>query len=104
MTGSLPNGASHIRGRVLNSSPHIYGRISTGGTIVGRISIPQNLTFEIYSGEYAITPQTYSPVEMETAGRVMRNNVTIERIPQFEVSNESGGSTLIIGEEYFTHA
>lgn len=31
----------------------------------------------------------------------MQQDVTIRKIPQYEVSNDSSGYTLIIGDEYY---
>lgn len=59
--------------------------------------------YATYTGSYTATPETYNEVTMPTKGYLMGDNVTVERIPQFEVSNDAGGSTLIIGEEYFRH-
>lgn len=54
-----------------------------------------------YEGEYDITPSTYSDKVLATRNLVMTKDVTVRKIPQFEVSNTSDGKTLIIGEEYY---
>lgn len=54
-----------------------------------------------YEGEYDITPSTYNDQVLATQNMVMSKDVTIRKIPQFEVSNTSNGKTLIIGEEYY---
>lgn len=38
---------------------------------------------------------------LPTAKKLMQKDVTIRKIPQYEVSNDSSGYTLIIGEEYY---
>ena len=53
-----------------------------------------------YSGPYDITP-LFSAQVLPTAKRLMQQNLTIKKIPQYEVSNDSNGYTLIIGEEYY---
>lgn len=55
---------------------------------------------EPYKGEYTVTPKTYEPVVLETANRVLSQDVHVFKIPQYEVSNEAGGVTLIMGDEY----
>ena len=45
-----------------------------------------------------MTPKTYDEQTLQTVNKKMLKNVTIKKIPQFEVSNEYG-YTLIIGEE-----
>lgn len=53
-----------------------------------------------YSGPYDITPLFTAQV-LPTAKKLMQKDVTIRKIPQYEVSNDSNGYTLIIGEEYY---
>lgn len=54
-----------------------------------------------YEGEYDVTPSTYNDKVLATRNLVMSKDVTIRKIPQFEVSNTADGKTLIIGEEYY---
>ena len=54
-----------------------------------------------YEGEYDVTPSTYNDRVLATRNLVMTKDVTVRKIPQFEVSNTSNGKTLIIGEEYY---
>lgn len=63
----------------------------TGTTVVGA---PE------YSGPYDITPLFTAQV-LPTAKRLMQQDLTIKKIPQYEVDNDSSGYTLIIGEEYY---
>lgn len=63
----------------------------TGTTVVGA---PE------YSGPYDITP-LFSAQTLPTAKRLLQQNITIKKIPQYEVTNDSNGYTLIIGEEYY---
>lgn len=53
-----------------------------------------------YRGEYEVTPKVYDEQSLPTGGKLMGKDVVVHRIPQFEVSNGSGGKTLIIGEEH----
>ena len=56
---------------------------------------------EPYTGAYKVTPKIYGPVVLETKDQSMADDVTVLKIPQFEVSNEAGGNTLIMGDEYY---
>lgn len=56
---------------------------------------------ETYEGAYEVTPKIYEAVELPTRDRLLRDDVTVKQIPQYEVSNEAGGTTLIMGEEYY---
>lgn len=53
-----------------------------------------------YAGPYDITP-LFSAQTLPTAKRLLQRNLTIKKIPQYEVTNDSNGYTLIIGEEYY---
>lgn len=56
---------------------------------------------EPYVGEYEVTPKVEQSTVLETANKVLAKDITVQKIPQFEVSNEANGKTLIIGEEYY---
>lgn len=62
--------------------------------IAGAAPVPE------YAGPYDITP-LFSAQTLPTAKRLMQQDVTIRKIPQYEVSNDSSGYTLIIGDEYY---
>ena len=53
--------------------------------------------YDIYDGEYVVTPKAWEEVILETQGYLMRDDVTVLEIPYFETSNLSGGKTAIIG-------
>lgn len=53
-----------------------------------------------YEGEYTVTPKTYEQVVLQTANKLLSQNVNVLKIPQYEVSNAAGGLTLIMGDEY----
>lgn len=61
------------------------------------IAVP---TAPAYGGEYEVTPKVYDEQSLPTSGKLMGKDVVVHKIPQFEVSNGSGGKTLIIGEEH----
>ncbi len=56
---------------------------------------------DIFQGDYEVTPKTMSEVVLPTKTKIMKDNVTVHKMPQFEVSNEAGGYTLILGDEYY---
>ena len=61
------------------------------------IAVP---TAPAYRGEYEVTPKVYDEQSLPTSGKLLGRDVLVHKIPQFEVSNNSGGKTLIIGEEH----
>ena len=56
---------------------------------------PDTLPAE-YTGAYDVTPAT-AQQELETDGKRMAGNVTVQAIPYYEVSNPQNGKTIIIG-------
>lgn len=56
-------------------------------------------TAPAYGGEYEVVPKVYTEQTLPTSGKLLGRDVLVHKIPQFEVSNGSGGKTLIIGEE-----
>lgn len=54
-----------------------------------------------YFGTYRVTPKIKDPVILDTTDKLLKEDVIVQKIPQFEVSNEAGGKTLILGEEYY---
>lgn len=60
--------------------------------------VHQTADAEMYSGSYEITPEVNNDISLSTRNKIMKENLTVLKIPLIEVSNESGGKTLIIGE------
>ena len=52
---------------------------------------------EEYDGEYSVIP-TLENQTLATADKLMKQDVTVEKIPHYEVSNNAGGTTFIIAE------
>ena len=54
--------------------------------------------YETYSGAYTVRSSLGGEdAEMETEGKLMRQNVTVEAVGLAEASNAAGGKTLIVG-------
>ena len=53
---------------------------------------------EKYKGEYVFTPKVNAQT-IPTKSKVLTEDVTINAIPYFDVTNTSGGSTVYIGSE-----
>ena len=56
-----------------------------------------------YAGETTVTPKVENETVLPTRDKIVKDDITVLKIPQFEVSNTSGGYTLIIGEEYYNN-
>lgn len=54
---------------------------------------------KVYAGDYQVVPDVYAITVLETKDRLLSENIEILTIPQYAVSNDAGGETLIIGKE-----
>ena len=53
---------------------------------------------ELYEGVYDITPKVEAQI-LPTANRFLSEDVTVKKIPFFNVGNSAGGSTVYIANE-----
>lgn len=53
----------------------------------------------LYDGTYEVTPSADNVQTLKTSQKFMNGDVVVSKIPYFDVSNESGGTTVYIGEE-----
>ena len=74
----------------------IIGKISADGSLAGKMSQP--VGYADYDGAYEVTPKVEEQ-SLLTKDKHMTDDVTVKAIPYFNVSNESGGSTVYIGNE-----
>lgn len=58
---------------------------------------------KVYAGDYQVVPDVYATTVLETKDRLLSENIEVLSIPQYAVSNDAGGETLIIGKEYVIH-
>ena len=52
----------------------------------------------VYAGSYDVTPKIGEQI-LATKKKYMKNDLTIQKIPYYDVSNSAGGSTVYIAEE-----
>ncbi len=93
---------------------HVYGELSgtltsTGrlhGSLVGdnhkingTLTIPSVVGAETYAGSYEVTPKAWEEQTLETAHKLMTDDVTVFRVPYYETSNLFDGKTAYIAEE-----
>ena len=74
----------------------LVGKITTTGALIGEMAMP--VGYVNYNGSYEATPKVEKQT-LPTKDKYMTDNVTIQAIPCFDVSNEAGGSTVYIGSE-----
>lgn len=87
-----------IEGRILEL-PRITAIVSTATQLSGNIGAKTiNVGGDPYMGDYTVVPQM-DPQVLETAGKIMLEDVTVREVPVFRVSNNSGGTTVYIAKE-----
>ena len=72
-----------------------------GGATYTELVPLSELKLDIYDGTYNVTPQFGGEVILETKNKAMTDDVTVKKMPQYEVSNNAGGKTLILGDKYY---
>lgn len=63
--------------------------------VLGQVS---NSNFARYNGEYEVTPK-FEEQTFETKDKIMSDNLTVRKIPRYDVENTSGGTTVYIATE-----
>jgi hypothetical protein len=84
----------------LSVTNKITGKISTNRRLVGNISMPIAEAIEIYHGAHVVAPSVWRETTLRTKNYKVTDNITVEKIFYAEVSNESGGLTATIGDEF----
>ncbi len=82
---------------VITSEIQISGAVSSKGKICGFVTASSGGGSPPYTGEYDVTPNVRNDIVLYTRNKLMTENVLVRKIPQHEVTNASGGKTLIIG-------
>lgn len=52
-----------------------------------------------YTGTYSVTSKSDGDFMLKTNGLMMTNDLTVKKIPYYQVSNPSSGDTVYIGSE-----
>ncbi len=52
-----------------------------------------------YDGEHVITPSAESEQILKTADKHVQNDITVKKIPYYEIDNTAGGMTIYIGTD-----
>lgn len=53
----------------------------------------------VYEGEYNVIPKAYEEQVLQTKEKTLLENVTVQKVPFYEISNAGGGTTVYIAEE-----
>lgn len=93
---------------VLNIEPeHLTGILHKRGSISGILSnrtkeltatIIKDASIPYYDGPYIVEPSAHNPIILETNGKAMADDVTVNKIYYAEVSNLADGMTAYIAD------
>lgn len=82
--------------RIVEKNPEIDFTINEDTQSIA-VRVEDRVVLAKYAGTYLITPLVGAAQELQTADRVLTQNLIIEEIPYYETHNEYG-TTVYIGE------
>lgn len=81
----------------ISASTSLRGKLSESGALSGTVCVIQE--YDAYAGNYEIVPQAFCAQTLETANKLLHNNIVVTEIPYFETGNDSDGTTAYIAKE-----
>lgn len=82
---------------------HVYGeltgKLTAQGTLSGMLTIPSAVGVDVYDGAYVVVPKAHDEQVLETAQKLLLEDVTVTKVPYYETSNLFDGKTAYIAEE-----
>ena len=74
----------------------IYVGVQNGKRTTLAMTASEGGDVPVYEGSYEVTPSSEKQI-LDTDGKLMSEDLTINEIPVSEVSNNQGGTTITIG-------
>ena len=84
----------------VSSSPSVKFRFGQDASPAMAVELgrPVYMGGDPYEGPYDVTPKVTAQT-LQTAQKLMREDVSVRAIPYFDVSNPAGGNTIYIANE-----
>ena len=82
----------------LSANAGLSGALSGIGSLSGEITLGEGVYVPTYDGAYTVTPKAHVEQVLETAHKLMSDDVTVFEIPYFETSNLNGTTVYIANE------
>lgn len=76
----------------------LSGKLSGSGSLKGAITISATRSADAYTGDYEVTPQAFQSQTLETANKLLKENIVIGPIPYYKTENDSNGVTAYIAK------
>ena len=82
----------------------IYAQLAEEGTLEATLTgedevihgvVSEYVSAPVYDGDYVVTPDTEDDIYLYTNDKLMKNDVTVKKIPYYETSNVSGYTVYI---------
>lgn len=81
----------------ISAEDTLHGKLSGDVGLKGSICVTKE--YDAYTGAYTVTPKAFDSQILETANKVLKENVTVSEVPYWETRNESNGTTAYIAKE-----
>lgn len=79
------------------NSPAIYVTVAGGKNKLTGVIAQSGGSYPKYEGEYEVIPSLAEDIKLETAKKLMTDDVTVKKLPRYDVANEAGGTTVYLG-------
>lgn len=92
----------HVYGELfgtLTAPGTLSGQLSAQQGISGTLTIPSAVDVDVYDGAYVVVPKAHDEQVLETAHKLLLDDVTVTKVPYFETSNLFDGKTAYIAED-----
>lgn len=83
----------------LRAGDTLRGNLTAETSLTGTVNAAAMADIPVYDGEYTVEPKLREDITLSTKNRKMKSDVTVLKVPSYEVSNEAGGTTFILGGE-----
>ena len=82
----------------MNGQEILHGNLAPEEGLTVAITIPDVAHEMPYTGDYTVTPLAHEQTVLKTKGRAMTDDVTVLKVPYYEVGNQSGDTVYIASE------
>lgn len=79
----------------------LRGTLSSSESLNGAICVAKE--YDAYSGDYKVIPKASGSQILNTANKVLKEDILVTEVPYWETSNESNGLTAYIAKEVDTN-
>lgn len=79
------------------TSPAIHVTVAGGRNKLTGVIAQSGGSYPKYEGEYEVIPSLAEDITLETAKKLMTDDVTVKKLPRYDVANEAGGTTVYLG-------